>query len=361
MTASSRAKILQITSYPPPRAGWGVRVEFLKKRLESQGHVCTVLNIGRSRTIPSTEYETVLGGRDYAAKVWRFSRQGFVVHVHVNGESPKGFVLTLLAEVINLLWGKRCFMTFHAGVDQLYFPRPKCPWLLPMYWVLFAIPRRIICNSEAVKKKIVEYGVPESKVVPIPAFSTQYVERCDTPLPTQVESFFATYSRVVFCYIRIRPGFYLDEMVDGFAQVAAADPTTGLAVCGLSGDVDEALLAGLHARIAHRALASRICLIDDLTHEQFLEVLARSALYLRTPTSDGVASSVLESLVLGVPVVGSANGTRPPGVILYDATDPADMAAKILHVLGARESIVATMERPALHDTLAEEAALLTS
>ena len=109
MTPSTRVKILQITSYPPPRAGWGVRVEFLKKRLESEGHVCTVLNLGRSRTIPSPEYETVLGGSDYVKKVWRFSRAGYTVHMHMNGESPKGFVLTLLAEFINLLWGPAAF------------------------------------------------------------------------------------------------------------------------------------------------------------------------------------------------------------------------------------------------------------
>jgi hypothetical protein len=62
MTTPSRppARILEITSYPPPRAGWGIRVEYLKHRLEAEGHTCTVLNLGTSRTIPSPEYETVL-------------------------------------------------------------------------------------------------------------------------------------------------------------------------------------------------------------------------------------------------------------------------------------------------------------
>lgn len=361
MTPSKRAKILQITSYPPPRAGWGMRVEFLKKRLESEGHVCTVLNIGRSRTIPSPEYETVLGGLDYVRKVWRFSRNGFVVHMHVNGEAPKGFVLSLLAEGINLLWGKRCFLTFHAGVEQIYFPRPKYPWLLPMYWVLFGIPRRIICNSDAVKAKILEYGVPDSKVVPIPAFSSQYVDRVSTPLPQTVADFYARVPRVVFAYVRIRPGFYLDTMIDGFAKIAAAEPGAGLAVCGLSGDIDDALLADLNARIARHELADRVCLIDDLTHDEFLEALSRSALYLRTPTSDGVASSVLESLALGVPVVGSENGSRPPGVIAYMATDPSDLAAKVLVALFSRDAIVASMPRPPVRDTLHEEVSVLTS
>jgi hypothetical protein len=117
-------KILQISSYPPPRAGWGVRVQFLKQQLEAHGHECTVLNIGTNRKVPSDEYETVLGGLDYVRKVWRFSRQGFTVHVHVNGASPKGFVLAILAALINLAAGRRCFLTFHAGIDQVYFPRP---------------------------------------------------------------------------------------------------------------------------------------------------------------------------------------------------------------------------------------------
>ena len=41
-----RRKILQISSYPPPRAGWAVRVEFLKRQLLAEGHDCVVLNIG---------------------------------------------------------------------------------------------------------------------------------------------------------------------------------------------------------------------------------------------------------------------------------------------------------------------------
>ena len=121
----SGARILEVTSYPPPRAGWGIRVEFLKKRLERDGHQCVVLNIGTSRQIPSNEYETVMSGADFVRKVWRYSRQGFVVHAHANGDAVKGLLLALLAEVINVAWGKRCFVTFHAGVIQRFFPRYK--------------------------------------------------------------------------------------------------------------------------------------------------------------------------------------------------------------------------------------------
>jgi hypothetical protein len=42
-----------------------------------------------------------------------------------------------------------------------------------------------------------------------------------------------------------------------------------------------------------------------------------------------VAASVLESLALKVPVVASANGRRPSGVITYNDTDAIDMVEKL--------------------------------
>jgi glycosyltransferase involved in cell wall biosynthesis len=354
------AQILQITSYPPPRAGWGVRVEFLKRALESQGHTCRVLNIGRSRTIPSPEYETVMGLADFVRKVWRFSRAGFTVHVHVNGQSEKGFVLTLLAEIINWLWGKRCVLTFHAGVDQKYFPKERARLLFPMYWLMFAIPRTIICNSETVRQKIVEFSVSPAKIVAIPAFSRQYLEYVDADLSEPLDRFLRSHNETIFTYIRVRPGFYLDVMIDGFALLAVKRPAVGLVICGVSGDIDPALHADLMTRISAHQLSDRVLIVDDLDHDQFLTALKRSSLYLRTPTSDGVASSVLESLALGVPVVGAENGTRPPGVVTYRSTEPAHMAQMLEDTLDRRSEISASLPKPELHDTVSTEVRVLT-
>jgi len=360
-THENRKKILQISSYPPPRAGWGVRVEFLKKHLEADGHQCVVLNVGRNRTTPSSEYETVMSGFDYVRKVWRFSRDGYVVHMHVNGESPKGFVLTLLAEILNLLAGNRCVITFHAGVEQVYFPRSKCPWLWPMYWLIFLIPRTIICNSEAVKAKIQEYAVPASKIIPIPAFTRQYLEFLPVDLPPHVEQFYKRFRNVVLTYIRIREGFYLDELLEGFAILARTSPEIGLAFCGVSGDVDEGIWDHVQKTMTRLGLTDRICVIDDLGHDAFRVALSRSALYLRTPTTDGVASSVLESLALKVPVVAAENGSRPAGVVTYVATDPRDMAAVVERVLANRDRVIAAFPTVEIPDTLIDEVRLLTA
>ena len=353
--------ILQITSYPPPRAGWGVRVQFLKKYLEQRGHRCVVLNIGSSRAIPSDEYETVLGGFDYVRKVWRFSRQGLVAHVHANGASPKGFALAIAAQLINLVSGRRSFLTFHAGIEQVYFPRPKYPWLLPVFWVLFKLPRAIICNSEEVKAKIVEYGVDPAKVVPIPAFSTQYLESTEGALPEQLEDFYRRFNHIVFSYTKWRRLFYPEALIEGFARFAAQRPDAGLVLCGVAGHTDPGISETVRKRIEELGIADRLLVVEDLPHEAFLQALGRSTVYLRTHISDGVCSSVMEALALGVPVVATENNNRPAGVIKYLAEDTEALARCLMDVVTRRSEIVAAMERPAVRDTLATEAQLLTT
>jgi glycosyltransferase involved in cell wall biosynthesis len=83
--------------------------------------------------------------------------------------------------------------------------------------------------------------------------------------------------------------------------------------------------------------------------------------YLRTPVTDGVASSVLESLALGVPVVACENGTRPAGVITYPPEDGDKMAAAVEYVIRNRADVVARMQRVEIVDTLTDEVALLTA
>ena len=38
-------------------------------------------------------------------------------------------------------------LTFHAGAIQRYFPPEKSRWLVPVYWLLFAIPAGLIVDG----------------------------------------------------------------------------------------------------------------------------------------------------------------------------------------------------------------------
>lgn len=355
------AKILEITSYPPPRAGWGVRVWYLKRQLEAEGHECVVLNIGTSRKIASDEYETVLSGVDYLAKVVRFVRLGFTPHIHVNGASHKGLVLSFIAEAVSLLFGRRPFLTFHAGIEQVIFPRSKAPGWAPVFWLLFLAPRAIVCNSDAVKAKIVEYGVAPSKVIPIAAFSRQYLEDAPASLPPHLEEFYNRCTDVIFCYIRLRPLFYPVELVQGFVRFALQHPGVGLVLCGAAGHMEGDLWPRTQEEIERSGVADRILVLEDLDHAVFLAALRRARIYLRSHVSDGVCSSVLEALSYRVPVVASENHTRPEGVICYPAADPGALATQLAHVVAHHAAIVASLQPPAALDTLRTEIDLLVA
>ena len=355
-----RAKVLEVCSYPPPRAGWSMRAEMVTKALRAAGHECVALNTGSNRRVPSPEYETVMDPLDFVRKLWRFSMAGYTIHAHVNGDSPKGFVRTLLCQAIGLLAGKRCYLTFHAGVNQIYFPKDKAPAWTPVYWLMFALPRLIICNSEAVKARILEYGVPAWKVVPIPAFTKQYLEFAKVALPAHVEAFLERTSDVLFAYIRVREGFNTSTLADGFARAAKRRPGVGLLLVGVTEDIDPVLWADFQERCKTQGVWSRVCVVEDFDHDMFLTTVARSTIYVRTPATDGVSSSVLEAMALGVPIVAADNGTRPPGVVTFRGDDPDDLALAIEHVLDSRSEVVARMPRPEITDTLKDEVAVLT-
>ena len=158
------AKILEITSYPPPHAGWGVRVAFVRRHLEASGHHCSVLNTGKSRKIRSKDYLDVQNGIDYLRKVICHARNGYLIHTHLNGDSIKGLVLTILAEIISVLIGRKCVLTFHAGPEQRFFPTKRSHVLAPLYALAFALPERVICNSHVVKRKIKPIVSPATRL-----------------------------------------------------------------------------------------------------------------------------------------------------------------------------------------------------
>lgn len=361
MGSSSRCKILQISGYPPPRSGWGVRVQYLKQLLEEQGHECVVLNTGVSRKIPSSEYETVLGLGDYTAKVWRFTRAGFLPHVHVNGKSTTGLALALIAGAVAWANRRRAVLTFHAGVQQQYFPRSTAPAWVPLFSLLFRLPTHIICNNEAVKARICEYGVRADKITPIQAFSRQYLRFAPSSLGHELETFWGRFAHVLFSYLNLRPGYHPETLLEAFGRLAARRPDTGLVLCGVMGHPDPDLEARVRARLDSAPLQGRVHVVDDLDHDQFLTALSRAAVFVRTPPEDGVSSSVLEALALRTPVVAAANDSRPGGVVTYPAADAAALADVLEDVIARRADIVASLPVPDIPDTLSREAAILTA
>ena len=352
----SKTKILEITSYPPPRAGWGVRVSFVKEALIRSGHVCEVLNISPfSRMIPSDEYLTTMNGLDYFKKVLIRCLKGYRVHMHMNGDSPKGFFLTTLAITISLFTFKRPVLTFHAGPYQKYFPQERAPFLTPLYKFIFRCSGRIICNDDAVKEKIIEYGIRPGKIIPIPAFSVQYLNYNPITVNGSLGQFMERKSPIISTYVFVRPEFFIENMIAAITEVVKQYPDLGLIILGLDEGFEP-----IRALIRESGITDNVFFAGDQTHDSFLSILSRSDVYLRTPVKDGVCSSVLEALSLKVPVVASENNRRPESVITYDNSDTNDMIKVLDEVIRNISTYKPSVVIPFIEDTVAKEIAALT-
>ncbi len=347
-------KVLEISSYPPPRAGWGMRIYFLKQEMEKQGHVCQVLNVGKGRFLTGRDFIPVFSGFDYVKKVFRHRLKGYLIHMHLNGDSPKGFVLTTLALFISVLTFRRPVITFHAGPVQKYFPQTKAPLLTPLYKLIFTLPRTIICNNEAVKKAIMGYGINGDKIVPIQAFSKQYLNFEKVELKPEVETFFAEHDPVIASYVFFRPEFFIEDMIHAVAKLVKKYPKFGLVIMGSEMGSEE-----IQALIKELGIENHVILAGDQDHDSFLTILTRSKLYLRTPFKDGIASSVLEALSLDVPVVACDNGSRPPSTVTYENRNVDDMASKVEYVLEHHDEVVKNIIHPEIKDTIQDEIKVL--
>lgn len=359
MRPISQAKVLEITSYPPPRAGWGVRVQFVKHKLEQLGHDCQVLNIGKSRKQKSLEYVDVQSSWDYVRKVIWFSLRGYLVHMHMNGQSHKGVMLALLAEVINLLCGTRCVLTFHAGADQKFFPKQNSAVMAPILLLLFTIPRYIICNDPIMKQKISEYGIHPDKIHAIPAFSKQYLEFQQTDLVPPLQNFMARSEPLLVSYLLIRPSFDIGTLLQAIKALTREWPHLGLAIMGANTVGDDMDPEDVTRLVQELELEQHVYWTGDLAHEHFLTVLSRASVFVRTHIYDGVSSSVLEALALNVPVVACENPHRPPDVLTFKTGQVSDLIAKIRQAWKRGDQACLSPKPLEIRDTVDEEAKLL--
>lgn len=343
-------RVLQIGNYPPPMCGWAIQLKLVTEELRRRGHTCEVLKINEGRQIKSKEYVDVQNGPDYLKKIVTYALRGYRLNVHVNGMSKKGYWLAMAAAVVGRLVSRPALVTFHGGLSQDYFPRYERSLVHIAFYALFRMAGEVACDSEPIREAIIKYGIRAEKVTSIATFSPQYLNFTPVTLPERVEQFLRRHTRVFLSYVSFRPEYRLDVLREGMRRYRAIDPEAGFVWLGFPGkEMPEA--EKFVASWSPEEQAT-LLVLGNLTHDEFLTLLSRCFVYLRTPECDGVAASVLESLALGVPVVASENGRRPAGVVTYRDTDSADMVEKLSFVRENYATVKPSMQSDVADDNV---------
>jgi glycosyltransferase involved in cell wall biosynthesis len=347
------ARVLQIGNYPPPLCGWSLHTQLVDRELAARGADSRVMDIGPGRRVAGRGCVPAHGPLDYAAKLIAYRMRGFTFQMHVNGDSWKGYTLALAAVLLGRLTGKPAVLTFHAGPSQLYFPRTSGFWYRA-FRLLFRSCGEIVCNHEPVKKLIEGYGVAAENVHAIPAYSTQYGEEIPVPLPSTVEQFLTAHEPRLFSYALFRPEFTMDVLFESFARIREKYPRAGLLLAGPKEVPKDAV-----EQMRRLGIAEAVLIPGNLPHAEFLTAVQRSDVVVRTHLRDGVCTSVLEALTLGVPVVAAEDGLRPASVITYSPPETEQLAAALERVLADLPAARAQVRAPGLDNHLEREVALL--
>jgi len=323
-------KILQIGNYPPPFCGWAIQTKLLAEEIRNRGHICDVLNLNENRRKKSSEYIDVQNAFDYLQKVVRFALKGYRFQVHVNGQSKPGYMLALAASLVGWLARRPVTLSWRGGLQQKFFPRLNDRGPRWAYQLLFRLAGQITCNSMAVKRGILLYGIESARVVAIPAFSPRHLNFAQVRLRDPIEHFLKHHEPVFFCYVSFRPEYKLPVLREAMSRFRGSYPRAGFLWLGFPDKELPAARAYVNSWPASEQ--ETLLLLGNLPHDEFLTLLGRCEAYIRTPACDGVAASVLESLALGVPVLASQNGHRPANVSTYREGDAADLCAGMVAI-----------------------------
>jgi len=347
MTAADhRKRILQIGNWPPPVCGWAMSLVGLRQELEARGWDCQVMNINENRRVRSPQYIDVQSGWDYFWKVARLVWRGYAVHIRVNGETKKGYLLALSALLLARVGRRAALLTYAGGHQQTYFPAPRGSLRHLAFSLLFRVADLIYCNSAAVKNVLLITGIAEEKIEPIPHFSRSYVEFTATPLPDEVEDSYRRHDGVFFSYVCFRKEFALEFLAEAMRRFRARFPKIGFVlVCPPAREFGQ-----VRRFLEDQKLDGATCLLGSVPHDTFLTLLSRSLAYLRTPVTDGTCSSVLESLILRVPVLAADNGARPAGARLWQEGNLDSLLSLMAEAVQNHSAMVAEIPEIGMED-----------
>jgi glycosyltransferase involved in cell wall biosynthesis len=314
--------VLQLGAYPPPYGGVQTNLVAIRDYLRLHGISAPVINLTKHRRADSDEVYYPAS----AAQVLRYLLDipADIVHVHIGGRLSAR--LLGLCLICSLIPGRRVVLTFHSGG----YPSQTAAHRVRRRSVRGFVFRRlnaVIAVNQEIAAVFRQLGVTPSRIHVICPY-TPVVVREDIVLPDNLKSFCGAHSPLLTTVGLLEPEYDLSLQIATLEAVRQKFPRAGLVIIG-SGSLESAL----RHQIASSPARDHVLLCGDVPHPLTVRIISESDVFLRTTFYDGDSVSVREALQLGVPVIASDNGLRPPGVHLIPGCDGAALCHAIQTVL----------------------------
>jgi glycogen(starch) synthase len=317
-------KLLLIGPYPPPHGGISVHVAEAKRQLDEAGVRCVVLNLDRNAS-ESDQYICFRSSLELLPLLIRYARDGWTLHLHINGHNAKSWVIALLCGAAGRLAPAR-LLTLHSGMAPAYLTTGGI-WRRYAAWLACLLYDRVIVVNRQIRDVIASLGVSMDSLEELPA----YLPAPSSPaLPAAVVELLRQSQPLITTVLFFRPEYGFDLLVQALARLRRRYRNLRCLVMGSGEQETEA-----RELVRREGLEDIVILAGDVPHELCLSYIALSDLFVRTTLKDGDSISVREALSLGVPAVVSDVGARPPGALLFQAGNLEDLIAKMDATLAA--------------------------
>lgn len=319
--------VLQMGPYPPPHGGVQTNLVALRKYLLKQGISCPVINLTRFRPQRSGVKQAERDGIYYPKTVLDVLKLLLtlnydVIHLHAGGDfSPRHVGVLLLC---SLLPGKKTVFTFHSGGYPSSEAGQRARRRSLRGFVLRRLDGIIAINLELLDL-FLKFGVASERIRLIPPHAVERPSP-DMPLPQAMEEFYAAHEPALVTVSGLEPEYDVPLQIEAVGRLIEKFPRLGLAIIG-GGSLEHEI----RKQVASVPYRDHLLLCGDIPHETTLRAIDSSDLFLRTTWYDGDSISVREALHLGIPVIATDNGMRPPGVHLIPKSN-ADALCRAVEV-----------------------------
>jgi glycosyltransferase involved in cell wall biosynthesis len=314
--------VLQLGPYPPPHGGVQTNIVAIRALLRRQGIAAPVINLTRHRRNDADDVYYPDGPLRVVSLLATLPAD--VIHLHIGGR----LTLRLLALCLlcSLMPGRRVVLTFHSGGYPTWQAgRNVHPFSLRGF-ILRRLEAIIAVNAE-IATLFRRLGVSPSRIRVMCPYAPVSV-RDDVALPEPMRTFCSAHSPLLTTVGLLEPEYDLPLQVAALATLRRKYTEAGLVVIG-SGS----LATELQRLLASEPHGRHVLLCGDVPHPLTVCAIAKSDVFLRTTLYDGDSVSVREALQLGVPVIATDNGMRPPGAHLIARPDVDALCKAVEEVL----------------------------